>query len=513
MRTIAGSLVVAACAAVLTAQDQPPRFKTGVDVVRLDVSVLDRNRRPVTGLTAADFTVLVDGEPQQVVVLSEIEAALPEKHTAAWMRDVAPDVTTNALHDPRLFLIIMDDVLVPFEPMTMQRSKDIARAVVDQLGPGDLASVIFTGNNSNSVDFTADRAKLLAAIDKFRASRLHACQELLYSTNTLRRAREMLAQLPGRRTSIVYVSVGPAVSLESSTACFQGFDLVQGQFLLQQEVMRDGGTHLSNVRVYGVSPRGLVAPGPGGAGTTEPRGNDFLRSIADSSGGLAIVNSNTPPAEVKRIFEENQSYYILGFRPTYPLNDDHIRRLEIRIARKDVEVQPSARSFKSAAEPAARRGIAPTTRALADVIPQSDLRLRLNVAAFAVPGAGSGKSTVAVAVTLGVTAERLDPGAAPEALDVEVRVFDPEGRKEFGEKAHRVELSPRSAGPKLYDVISRFDLKPGRYTVRASAHDQAIDRSGSVYTDFVVPDYRDSRFWLSHVAITSPGATLHPLMR
>ena len=128
-------------------QDQPPRFRTGVDIVRLDVSVLDRSRRPVRGLTAGDFTVLVDDEPQNVVVLSEIEAAPPEKPTAAWMRDVAPDVTTNAVHDPRLFLIIMDDVLVPFEPATMQRSKEIARAVIDRLGPGDLASVIFTGNN------------------------------------------------------------------------------------------------------------------------------------------------------------------------------------------------------------------------------------------------------------------------------------------------------------------------------------------------------------------------------
>jgi len=35
------------------------------------------------------------------------------------MREVAPDVTTNALHDPRLFLIVMDDVLVPFAPGTM----------------------------------------------------------------------------------------------------------------------------------------------------------------------------------------------------------------------------------------------------------------------------------------------------------------------------------------------------------------------------------------------------------
>ena len=509
MRTIAGSLVAVACASVLSAQDQPPRFRTGVDVVRLDVSVLDRSRRPVTGLTAGDFTVLVDDEPQKIVVLSAIEAAPAEKATAAWMRDVAPDVTTNALRDPRLFLIIMDDVLVPFEPATMQRSKDIARSVVDQLGPGDLASIVFTGNNNDAVDFTADRTKLLGAINRFRASPLHPCMQLTYSTNTLRRARETLAQLPGRRTSIVYVSVGPAVDIESSTTCYQSFDLRHGQFLLEQEALRDGGTHLSNVRIYGVSPRGLVAPGPDG-GSSEPRGNDFLRSLADSSGGLAIVNSNTPQSEVRRIFEENQSYYILGFRPTYPLNDDRTRRLDIRVARNGVTVQPSSRSFRAVADRPARRTLSPTTRALADAIPQSDLPLRLNVATFAPPASAADRAAAVVAVALGVTAERPEEGAAPQTLDVEVRVFDPEGRKQFGEKTHRVDLSPRTAGPRLYDVISRFDLKPGRYNVRASAHNAALDRSGSVYADFVVPDYREHRISLSHVVITAPGSTAAP---
>ena len=42
---------------------QPPTFRTGVDAVQLDVSVLDKDRRPVRGLTAADFTVLEDGKP------------------------------------------------------------------------------------------------------------------------------------------------------------------------------------------------------------------------------------------------------------------------------------------------------------------------------------------------------------------------------------------------------------------------------------------------------------------
>ncbi len=51
------------------AAPQPPPFKTGVDAVQLDVSVLDKDRRPVRGLTAADFTVLEEGKPRQIVAL------------------------------------------------------------------------------------------------------------------------------------------------------------------------------------------------------------------------------------------------------------------------------------------------------------------------------------------------------------------------------------------------------------------------------------------------------------
>jgi hypothetical protein len=40
-----------------------PTFRAGIDLVQLDVSVMDRDRQPVRGLTARDFQVLEDGRP------------------------------------------------------------------------------------------------------------------------------------------------------------------------------------------------------------------------------------------------------------------------------------------------------------------------------------------------------------------------------------------------------------------------------------------------------------------
>src|SRR4051812_8540040 len=81
----------------ITAGQTPaqPRFNLATDLVRLDVSVLDKSRRPVRGLTAADFTILENGKPQSVAAFSAVNVPAPAPPSAPWMRDVAPDVRDN----------------------------------------------------------------------------------------------------------------------------------------------------------------------------------------------------------------------------------------------------------------------------------------------------------------------------------------------------------------------------------------------------------------------------------
>ena len=45
----------------------PPAFKSGVDLLTLQTSVLDKDGRPITDLTPADFTVTVAGKPRKVL--------------------------------------------------------------------------------------------------------------------------------------------------------------------------------------------------------------------------------------------------------------------------------------------------------------------------------------------------------------------------------------------------------------------------------------------------------------
>jgi len=46
---------------------QTPTFRSGVDLVTVDVGVIDQTGKPVDDLHAADFTVKIDGQVRRVV--------------------------------------------------------------------------------------------------------------------------------------------------------------------------------------------------------------------------------------------------------------------------------------------------------------------------------------------------------------------------------------------------------------------------------------------------------------
>jgi hypothetical protein len=91
-------------------QGDRPVFRAGVELIQLDVSVLDGRRQPVRGLTAADFTVLEDGVPRPVRAFTVVNLPGRERHTAAWIDAVPPDVATNQIgeQDGRIVVILMD---------------------------------------------------------------------------------------------------------------------------------------------------------------------------------------------------------------------------------------------------------------------------------------------------------------------------------------------------------------------------------------------------------------------
>src|SRR4030095_4917786 len=73
MRTIVSLLVAlltiasAGTADLLAQADQVPVFRSGIEVMEVDVNVVDGNGTPVRDLRAPEFVVTVDGQPRRVL--------------------------------------------------------------------------------------------------------------------------------------------------------------------------------------------------------------------------------------------------------------------------------------------------------------------------------------------------------------------------------------------------------------------------------------------------------------
>jgi VWFA-related protein len=526
--SIHGSVVATVLASVVLAgdiaarQQQRPTFRTAVNVVRLDVTVLDEQRRPVRGLTAADFSVRVNGQDQPIEGVIEVVAPALSVTGAAWMRGVAPDVITNANREPRLWVLILDDALMPGEAWVMNNGRRIARSVVDRLGPSDLAAVVFTLLNQYAQDFTNDRAKLYRAIDYFYPAARGFPLGAFYSRSTLNRVLGALSRYPSHRKAVVYVSSG-IVPMRSSVRERFGLpemwevldDTNAIRDMLSLDTSGDLGsvTHgqLSNIPVYGISYLGLVAPtsaerNPEITDGVAKSGNNTLRTLASNTGGRAITETNDPLPGIEAIFEENSSWYVIGYRPTYPLADGRYRNFQLKVNRRGVSVWPANRRFEQPKPEALTKikPVAAATDALSGLLPMGDVPLRVSLVPFARIGAGRDEAPASVAVILGALAGAAPAAAGRESFDLELRAFDGEGRRAFGIVQRHIEwpVTPGSAGA---DILMSIDLRPGRYSLRLGASSPARAKSGSVYADVIVPDFARDALSLSGLVLSRPG--------
>jgi len=553
MRVVATLAVAAACAVAQAAsQDRPqpvPRFRAGVDLVVLDVSVLDRTRLPVRGLAANDFTILEDGLLHAVSHFTAIDLLDTERAegTASWLREVAPDVQSNddVIAERPVYVIVLDDS-TPMPIADVPAARRLARQVVEGLGPDALVSVVFPFNQGAGQEFTHDRARLFAAIDRFNGSldqvsgrggkvvpfdRFDEAAATLYQLTVakLRDVAENLTLLPQRRKAVVFVSAGlpldiglaaPALagSLDSSTLAAS--DITQR---LMHELRRTvDAAHRANVNIYGLDPGGLRAPVVVRnwlTGSSRLEGNpgllnrEFLQAVSASTGGFALTNTNEIGTGITRILRENSSYYLLGYVSSNTRAEGKHRRVEVSVNRPGVTVRTRSGYFaprSRAPEPVVEQaGTTPAIeKAIVGPVPQPGISLRAAAAPFAVPGT----RTAALAIVLGVGQPADEPGSEP--LQVLVRAYDDKGRNVASDRLVGQVERPVASGDVRYEVHSRLDVEPGRYHLRLAAESARQARSGSVYCDVDVPDFRNAPLSLSGVVIARrPGLTAGPTNR
>jgi VWFA-related protein len=377
---------------------QPPTFRSSVELVEVAVLVRDRDGRFVPDLTQADFEVVEQGAPQRIVAFDRVslEIVKPAKDAPA-LPAVPQDVASNQhVAGARVFVLLLDALHI--DTRRTQQARNAARQfVLEHVAATDLAAVVSPGGlDSATQDFTSDKTRLLAAIDRFSGTKLPSAAagieeerraverggiavhdgrdpddaERMRRAASLSDVLEALAKHLGgverRRKALLLFSEG----IDYNQA-----DAMGRQSRYASEVSRAmsrafGALMRSNVSVYAVDPRGLSSAEGGFAETPSyglPRGVQgigasidqeyadslaSLRRVSDATGGFAALDTNSFGSAFERIVEDSSHYYVLGYEPSKPLKPGELREIGVRVSRPGVTVV----ARKGHAAPAARSG-------------------------------------------------------------------------------------------------------------------------------------------------------------
>jgi VWFA-related protein len=518
----AGLAILSAASLLAHGQGERPQFRTGVELLQLDVVVLDNKRLPVSGLTAADFTVLDNGVETPIRAFTPIELARPRPNEAVWAADVAPDVVTNHVgeEEGRLVVILMDRT-IPLEQATVTARK-IATTAVESLGPHDLAAVVSTNNSAVQTRavqiLTADRARLLDAINAadpstgmsgtaegimnqpgspFKIDPLNDSRCLcgLCVLETITRVAEAVQSTPRRRKVLLFI--GSSMIWQSSRPIATAFEDPGCETRLKDaRGVMFAAIDRANLTVHSIDPQGLVNAAPQAQASATNRSpasavaslqaglrntlidRESMTVLPDRTGGRTVVGRNNPEQTIPDIYRESEAYYVIAVERAVSARPDAARTIQVRVGRKGLRViaQRQYVPATSAAGTPAEGVRAPSTveDALNGLLPNTGAPLALGVTAFS--NAANANPVVRVNEDAGAFA-RSD--GAPVPLDVAIAAVDRTGKPvASARQTSTITATPLASGaPIEVNVQSHLELPPGDYGLRIAVSDAASARA------------------------------------
>jgi VWFA-related protein len=553
---------------------ETPTFSVQVDYVEVDAFVTDQQGRFVRDLKKEDFQVFEDNKAQTISAFALVDIPIERAVRPLFAaQPIEPDVKTNARpFDGRVYIVVLDDLHV--QPLHTQNVRRVMRKfILEKLGANDLMAVIHVqGRTEYSQEFTNSKRLLLAAVDKFfgkaeRPSTVESYEQYLATigmpgagiSDPMERkrgfdARTTLEELTaisdwfggvrGRRKSILFVSEGLEYDVEDM------FNKIDASFIVDRTRDLIRSATKSNVSIYAIDPRGLTDMGDIGielnsvpaGGTVGDDGavtgglseqqiaslglrglqnelrlqHNSLRTLAEETGGFAVINTNSFDNTFSRIVEENSSYYVLAYYPPNPKRDGKFHNIRVRVTRPGLTV----RSRRGYANPSGKAAAAPATagampteirEVLESPLPVSGLTMQV----FAAPFKGTAPKA---SVLLGVEVSGRDLKlASGDKLQISYRAIDAKGKLQGGNN-ETVTLNLRPETKASVEkgglrTLSRFELPPGRYQLRVAADELNTKLVGSVLYDLDVPDFSKLPLSMSGIVLTSVFASRVPTVR
>jgi VWFA-related protein len=389
---------------------QPPIFRSGINFVRVDVILTDKNGNPVGDLQPSDFDITEDGKPQKIETFKLVKL---DGGRAQAMQEPVREIRTDydeeaeaGRDDVRLFAIFLDDYHVR-KGSSLSVRKQLSTFVEQNLGPSDMIGVMYPLESTGAVRMTRNHSAVMRGLEQFVGRKFeyepkNQYEETYahYPTEIVEKIRNQVSlsaikalivhmgSLKEGRKALILVSEGYTniipPQMRNADATMPGFgnpnygnsqagvnDPLEDRAnwlanLDMDSDLRDvfDTANKNNVAIYSVDPRGLpvfefdINEG-GGIGIQTDSSYlkstmDTLRVLSENTDGRAIVNRNDLAAGMKQITKDESAYYLIGYNSSQAPADGKFHEIKVRVKRPGLQVRARKGYWALNAEQTAR---------------------------------------------------------------------------------------------------------------------------------------------------------------
>jgi VWFA-related protein len=431
-----------------------------------------------------------------------------------------PNMKKDALKGKRLIVMFFD--LSSLQTEDVIRSVDNAREfVTKQAGPQDLVAIAtYSSALSLLQDLTNDHDVLLNTLNSIvSADSGDAAAADLSDTDT---------------SDDVFVPDSTSFNMFNTDRRLQAVETIAKMYRdfteLKQLLYYTGGitttgvennaqirsvvdnANRSNMKIYVVDTRGLVAMAPGGNANQASAGGramfngsamtrqmsslnssqETMTTLAHDTGGKEFTGTNDMNLAVKQVQEDSHVYYVIGYLPINAKEDGRYRKIRVTLSRPDLkaESRPGYFAAKAFGQLTQEERDLQLSQAMAADVPFSDVPVILQTAYFRNDNT---TTLVPISIELEGNALKFDTKGTNEEGKFEfvAQVTDPKGRVASVsrdnvtvqlpvEKAERIK-----AGGIFYST--GFHLKAGDYKLKFLVRDNATGKLGGFEEPLSVP--------------------------
>ena len=556
--------------------DEQDVVKITTNLVQIDAVVTDKSGKRIVDLKPDEVEIYEDGQVRAITNFSYINLNSTRQPPEPLDQKAAGNDRKAGITDPplvprrlapnqvrRTIALVVDDLGLSFESVVHVR-QSLKKFLDEQLQPDDLVAIIRTSGGIGALQsFTTDRRQLYAAIDKVKWSLIGrsgiAANPFISTAGMMTREdpgthggvlkeemeveklvsqlrRDMFAvgtlgalhyvikgleSLPGRK-SVILFSDGISLPREYADDRILGILRELTEF-----------ANRTSVVLYTVDARGLQTLGLSAGDSTmglnygqvverlENRKNslrdtqDGLTFLAAETGGIAVLNSNDLNRGIKRILEDQQGYYLIGYKPdesTFAVVNGQAKLHHLRVnIKRPGEYDVRTRSgFYGRTDVAKAENLTTSQQlgnALTSPFSASDIQLKLtsffanskpvgsilqsflHVKAsdltFSTEADGSRKATFEIAaVTFGDNGKIIDQFIYPSSITVAATDFERVNKNGF-----------------VYSLSIPIK-KAGAYQLRMAVRDEATKRIGAAAQFIEIPDLSKNRLTISGILLS-----------